>query len=128
MMRSCLLKLFKVKCALTLVQDGIITKEAYDIALANKAPPLPKTTNLTTGKESTTGYGFNDEKWGITARGFALIAARIAESTSRFEKIERAAKELMRKPAGTSQQDDTMGEYDEFAVLADNYASSEDSD
>ena len=128
MMRFCLLKLSKVKRALTLVQDGIITKEAYDIAPANKAPPLPKTTNLTTGKESTTAYGFNDKKWGVTARGFALIAARIAESTSCFEKIERAAKELMRKPAGTSQQNDTMGEYDEFAALADNYASSEDSD
>ena len=128
MMRSCLLKLFKVKRALTLIQDGIITKEAYDIAPANKAPPLPKTTNLTTSKESTTAYGFNDEKWGITARGFTLIAARIAESTSHFEKIERAAKELMRKPAGTSQQDDTTGKYDEFTALADNYASSEDLD
>ena len=50
------------------------------------------------------------------------------ESTSCFEKIKRVAKELMRKPAGTSQQNDTMGEYDEFAALADNYASSEDSD
>ena len=34
----------------------------------------------------------------------------------------------MKKPVGTSQQDGTTGEYDEFTVLTNDYASSEDSD
>ena len=50
------------------------------------------------------------------------------ESVACFEKIERAAKEHMKKPAGTSQLDDTIEEEEEFAVLVNGYDSDEDLD
>lgn len=119
-------KVFKVKCALTLIKDGVITKESINKSWP-KPPILPKAVNINTGKESSVTYGFNDDKWSTASRGFTQVAARVAESIACFEKIELAAKEHMKKPAGASQQDDVKEE-DEFVMLVNSYDSGDDSE
>lgn len=84
--------LSQVKRALTLVRDGYITIETITAA-SGKLPTLLKMVNTSTGKESTTIIGFNDNAWGSSSKSFTISVIKRAESVCKFEKIKGAAKE-----------------------------------
>lgn len=121
--------LLQVKRALTLVKDNVINDDNIKSSWP-KIPTLPKSVNANTGKESTTAVAFNDDGWGDATRGFTELAALVASSNHKFDKLEREAKELSRGNTRvyeslSSTQDKTDG--GEFAELLQNYDSENDS-
>ena len=76
-----------------MVHDGIITIDTINEA-HGKCPVLPESINSNTGKVSTITLAFNDNNWGNVCRSFMKSTMRITQSTTQFEKIEKAAKEF----------------------------------
>lgn len=79
--------------ALTLVATGTLT---IDIAHASKGKniPLPRTVNLSTGKESMRQTGFSDIAWGKTTRSYATRAKSLANA--KFDVIIQDAKQFLK--------------------------------
>lgn len=121
-----------IKRALTLIKDGVVTINAIN-DVNGKVPNLPKSVNATTSKESTAAVAFNDDMWGRQSWGFTKLAERVAQSTHKFEKIEKAAKlhlkahtHVWESIANSGMQDDNID--NEFAALAEQYDTDDDSD
>lgn len=85
-----LTSLFKVKRALMLIMDGIITIASVKASFP-KCPTLPKSINASTGKASKTALGFNEDGWGSMTWGVTKLAARITQNPYKFEKIKKEA-------------------------------------
>ena len=88
--RILLTSLFKVKHALMLVKDSIITIALVKASFP-KCPTLPKSINASTGKASKTALAFNEDGWGSMTWGVTKLAARIAQNPYKLEKIEKEA-------------------------------------
>ena len=88
--RILLTSLFKVKHALTLVKDSVITIASVKASFP-KCPTLPKSVNASTSKASKTALAFNEDGWGSMTRGVTKLAARITQNPYKFEKIEKEA-------------------------------------
>ena len=79
--------------ALTLVATGTLTV-AMARASKGKTITLPRTLNLSTGKESMRQTGFSDVAWGKATRGYATSARSLANA--KFDAIIREAQEFMK--------------------------------
>ena len=62
-------------------------------ASKGKNIPLPRTVNLSSGKESMRQTGFSDVAWGKATRGYATSARSLANV--KFDAIIQAAKEFL---------------------------------
>ena len=96
-----------------------------------KTISLPRTFNLSTGKESMRQTGFSDVAWGKATRSYATSACSL--TNSKFDAIVQAAQDFMKpvrarnKTAGTVETiniDDD--DDDERAHLVDNSESDSD--
>jgi hypothetical protein len=67
----------QVERALTLIATGTLTVE---IARAGRGKAIPKTPNLSTGKDSTRQTGFSDGTWGDATRGYARSARKLVKA------------------------------------------------
>jgi len=63
-------------------------------ASKGKIVPLPRTLNLSTGKESMRHTGFSDTAWGKATRCYATSARSLANT--KFDAIIREAREFMK--------------------------------
>ena len=63
-------------------------------ASKGKTIPLPRTTNLSTGKASMRQTGFSDVAWGKVTRGYAKSAGLL--KVAKFDAIIKDAKELLK--------------------------------
>lgn len=79
--------------ALTLVATGTLTISLIR-ASKGKTIPLPKTINLSSGKESTRQTGFSDTAWGKETRSYAKSARSLP--TAKFDIIIKEAREFMK--------------------------------
>ena len=122
---------YQVERALTLVHDGIITREMIQEAQGH-CPKLLKSVNTTTGKESTATVTFNEEGWGRQSRSFTKSTIKTAQSAHKFEKIEKAAQAFTKgntclmESHTTEVQDGTSDDDDDWANLADNDSNDEE--
>jgi hypothetical protein len=82
-----------VERALTLVATGTLTIEMARTS-KGKTIPLPRTVNLSTGKESMRQTGFSDVAWGKTTRSYATRAKSLANA--KFDAIIQDAKEFLK--------------------------------
>jgi hypothetical protein len=82
-----------VERALTLVATGTLTI-AIVRASKGKSIPLPRTVNLSTGKESMRQTGFSDVAWGKATRGYAISARSLVNA--KFHAIIQDAKEFIK--------------------------------
>lgn len=87
---------------------------------------------MNTGKESKTAVAFNEDGWGKATTGSTQVAARIAETAHKFERIEREALLSARASTGVvvslvegSTQNST--DADEWTMMVDAYDSDDDS-
>ena len=78
---------------LTLVATGTLTIEIAH-ASKGKTIPLPRTVNLSTGKDSMRQMGFSDVAWGKTTRSYATRAKSL--SNAKFDAIVEGAKEFLK--------------------------------
>ncbi|KAM6503850.1 hypothetical protein JOM56_000793 [Amanita muscaria] len=109
-----------VERALTLVANEILT---IQVARASKGKPIsiPRTANLSSGKESMRQTGFSEVAWGKATRGYAKSAASLTKL--KFDFIVQDAEESMKpirarnKTTATISIDD---DDDERAHLVDN--------
>ena len=113
--------------ALTLVATGTLT-----VAMAHgskgKAVTLPRTLNLSTGKESMRQTGFSDAAWGKATRGYATSIRSL--TNTKLDAIITAAQVFMKPTRAHNRTDPTeiidVDEDNERACLVDN--SNSDSD
>ena len=110
--------------ALTLVATGTLTVE---MARASKGKniPLPRTVNLSSGKESMRQTGFSDVAWGKATHGYATSARSLANV--KFDAIIQAAKEFLKPIQSRNKTTEAMeiiniddDDDDERAHLVDN--------
>lgn len=81
--------------ALTLVATGTLKISMVQGAGArSKITSLPRTLNLSTGKESTRQTGFSDTAWGRESRGYTKSARSL--SKARFDAIIKDARVYVR--------------------------------
>jgi uncharacterized cupredoxin-like copper-binding protein len=116
--------------ALTLVATSTLT-----VAMAHsskgKAVSLPRTLNLSTGKESTRQTGFSDASWGKATRGYATSISSL--SKVKFEAIVKEAQVFAKPTRAHNRNSDPTDVIDvdvddERACLVDNSDSESDSD
>lgn len=79
--------------ALTLVSTGTLTIALLRASNSKKTIPLPRTFNLSSGKESTRVTGFSDTAWGKETRSYAKSASSL--SADKFKVIIQEAQALM---------------------------------
>lgn len=94
---------------MSLVSTGTLTISLIR-AGKGKTIPLPRTINLSSGKESTRQTGFSETAWGKETRSYAKSARSL--STAKFQKIIQEAKEFM-KPVRTRGQPSHIIEIDD---------------
>jgi hypothetical protein len=103
-----------VERALTLVATGTLT-----VAMAHsskgKAVTLPRTINVSSGKESTRQTGFSDVVWGRVTRGYATSIRSL--TNAKLDAIVAAAQVFV-KP--TRAHNKTSGSTEVIDVDADN--------
>lgn len=90
--------------ALTLVATGTLTVEMAH-ASKGKTIPLPRTVNLSSGKESMRQTGFSDVSWGKVTRSYAVSARSLADD--KFDTIIQDAKAFL-KPIRSRNKTDNM--------------------
>jgi hypothetical protein len=83
-----------VERALTLVATGTLTVAMAHGISKGKAVALPRTLNLSTGKESMRQTGFSDAAWGIVTRSYATSVSGL--SNAKFDVIVTAAQAFMK--------------------------------
>ena len=110
--------------ALTLVATGTLTVEMAH-ASKGKNIPLPRTVNLTTGKDSMRLTGFSHASWGKPTRAYTTSATSLKDT--KFELILQDAKEFLKPIRSRNKTTDAMDiinidddDDDERAHLIDN--------
>jgi hypothetical protein len=83
----------QVERALTLVATGTLTIPLVR-ASKNKTIPLPRTINLSSGKESMRQTGFSENAWGEDTRSYIKSTSLL--KTAKFNTIIREAREFMK--------------------------------
>jgi hypothetical protein len=109
-----------VERALTLVATGTLTIDMVRTA-KGKTVSLPKTFNLSTGKESMHQTGFSDVTWGKVTRGYAKSAHGLKKV--KFNAVVEEAQEFVKPTCGrgkSTQLTEVIDEDDERACLVDN--------
>ncbi len=112
--------------ALTLVATGTLTVEMAR-ASKGKSVILPRTLNLSTGKESKRQMGFNDAAWGKATRAYATSACSL--TNAKFDVVTTEAQEFMKPIRARNKTLDTTdndNDDDERACLVDNSGSESD--
>jgi hypothetical protein len=119
-----------VERALTLVSTGTLT-----VAMAHnskgKAVTLPRTLNLSTGKESMRQTGFSDAVWGKATRSYATSIHSL--SNTKFDAIITAAQAFMKPTRAHNRTSDAEvidvdDDTNERACLVENSDSDSDSE
>jgi len=111
-----------VERALTLVATGTLTIDMVRAA-KGKTVSLPKTFNLSTGKESMRQTGFSDVAWGKVTRGYAKSARGLKKV--KFDAVVEEAQEFVKPTRGRGKSTQLtevidVDEDDERACLVDN--------
>jgi hypothetical protein len=116
-----------VERALTLVATKMLTV-AMARASKGKMVTLPRTLNLSTGKESIRQTGFSDTIWGKATHGYAKSARSL--TNAKFEAIIKDAQEFMKPICAHNKTTDPTevididdDDDDEQACLVDNSGS-----
>jgi hypothetical protein len=110
-----------VERALTLVATGTLTIDMVRAA-KGKTVSLPKTFNLSTGKDSMCQTGFSDVAWGKVTRGYAKSARGLKKV--KFDTVVEEAQEFIKPTRGcgkSTQLTEVIDvDEDERACLVDN--------
>jgi hypothetical protein len=119
-----------VERALTLVATGTLTV-AMACASKGKAVTLPRTLNMSTGKESMRQTGFSDVAWGKATRGYATSIRSL--TNIKFDVIVTAAHVFTKPTRAHNKTSDPTEVIDvdadnERACLVDNSDSEDDAD
>jgi hypothetical protein len=110
-----------VERALTLVATGTLTI-AMAQAARGKTVTLPRTLNLSTGKESMRQTGFSDTAWGKASRSYAKSAR--AFSKAKFDAVIEEARVFVKPTCAHNRTTDATEiidvDEDERGCLVDN--------
>jgi hypothetical protein len=110
-----------VERALTLIATGTLTV-VMARASKGKAVTLPRTLNLSTGKESMRQTGFSDAAWGKATRGYATSVRSL--TNVKYDAIVAAAQPFTKPTRAHNRTSDPSEvidvDADERACLVDN--------